>query len=229
MISLSSQKNAESARLTCEMLIKLKFAKIHRKSRKNYFEACFTISNLFNNFIAKTFFVSLCLTNCTSPKAPRPITLITLKWLAFNRAPLISWTDFWSKKCFSRQKSKVFRKFFEVFFTFRKEIINISYFFQGRKIAIGRQSGQGVLKTKTDNLSPKKIYIQKWKNFSVTNKPSMFMFDFESNNLAANFSSGFSVVAIVSQLLLLLLLILLLFTTLPELEFFRSFIIIAEK
>lgn len=39
----------------------------------------FTISNLLRSFIAYTFLVDLCLTSWTCPKAPLPMTLMTVK------------------------------------------------------------------------------------------------------------------------------------------------------
>ena len=45
-----------------------------------------TISYLLSSFMAYTFLVDLCRTNWTSPKAPRPITFMTLKSFGFIRS-----------------------------------------------------------------------------------------------------------------------------------------------
>ena len=60
---------------------------------------CFinTISNLLSNFIAYTFCVDLCLTNCTSPNDPRPITFIRVKSSVRIRILQISWATESSK------------------------------------------------------------------------------------------------------------------------------------
>lgn len=62
-------------------------------SRLIFFEnsAVFTISNLLSNFIAYTFWVELCLTNCTSPNAPLPITFISVKSSVRIRNLQMSW------------------------------------------------------------------------------------------------------------------------------------------